>query len=432
MCIAELRAWLGICILMGVKRLPSVKHYWMRKEGFIHCSLVSSVMTLARWEDLLRCLHLVDNREVVRDVGSRQFDRIAKTRWVIDMFVKVSKEIYNLERELTVDECIIPYKGRYCFIWQFIKDKPIRFGIKCWVLASSKSRFVSNIEVYLGEGTGLGWYGLGYHVVISMVEGLERRWHHLVVDNAFASVNLFHELMARGMWATGTVRLSSKNLPSGLYRNTKDAERGSLLIRVHDHRQMAVVSWQDKCLVTLLSTAASPWEPGVSVLRRIPGMRGQLKVPSSPIHVQYQEYMRGVDVTDQIRSNYSSQLKSHKWWHKLFFFIIDQSMVNSYVVYCSQMESLGLRVRTHMQFNIAVGKHLVADWLQRRPRAQARPPPRQRRPPPVHSHWQSSLKRKCIECGALGRWYCPACGWKWMCRQSCYHVIHERLSRLQS
>jgi hypothetical protein len=93
-----------------------------------------------------------------------------------------------------------------------------------------------------------------------------------------------------------------------------------MLIRTHVHRQMGVVSWQDKKLVTLLSTAAPPWGRNVKVLRRIPGLRGQLIVPSSPMHVQYVEYMRGVDVTDHLRGNYSAQLKSHKWWHNSFFY----------------------------------------------------------------------------------------------------------------
>ena len=77
------------------------------------------------------------------------------------MFRTVSREIYNLEREITVDECIIPYKGKYCFIRQFMPKKPVRFGIKAWLLASSKSRFVYTIEVYFGEGTGGGPHGLG-------------------------------------------------------------------------------------------------------------------------------------------------------------------------------------------------------------------------------------------------------------------------------
>ena len=117
---SDIRGWLGICILMGCKRLPNVRQYWMRSQPFLYCQLILSIMSLGRWEQIMRCLHLVDNNSIVRDVNDPRFDRIVKTRWLVEMFVKVSKEIYNLEREITVDECVIPYKGRYCFIRQFM------------------------------------------------------------------------------------------------------------------------------------------------------------------------------------------------------------------------------------------------------------------------------------------------------------------------
>jgi hypothetical protein len=41
--------------------------------------------------------------------------------------------------------------------------------------------------------------------------------------------------------------------------------------------------------------------------------------------------MRGVDVTDHLRGNYSCQLKCHKWWMKIFHLVVDQTTVNSYV-----------------------------------------------------------------------------------------------------
>ena len=424
---SDIRGWLGICILMGCKRLPSVRQYWMRSQPFLYCQLISSIMSLGRWEQIMRCLHLVDNSSIVRDVNDPRFDRIAKTRWLVEMFVKVSKEIYNLEKEITVDECVIPYKGRYCFIRQFMPDKPVRFGIKVWLLASSKSRFVWQMEVYFGEGTCAGTHGLGYHVVERMVRGLENRGHCLVIDNFFASVNLFHELMCKGIWATGTVRRTSKNLPGGLYREPDSNVRGSMVIWNHVHRQMGVVSWQDKKLVTLLSTAAAPWEPNTKVLRRIPGLHGQLMVPSSPMHRQYVEYMRGVDVTDQLRGNYSSQLRCHKWWVKIFHFIVDQTMVNSYVTWVKQMEDLGLPVTSHLAFKIAVGKHLAAEAINARRRGRVPPDPRPQRPPIVHTLFRSSLKRRCLICGRVQRWFCAACGDKWMCPETCYQAQHESI-----
>ncbi|KAG0572756.1 hypothetical protein KC19_VG122300 [Ceratodon purpureus] len=138
--------------------------------------------------------------------------------------------------------------------------------------------------------------------------------------------------------------------------------------------------------------------------------------------------MRGVDVTDQLRGNYCSQLRCHKWWIKLFHFIVDQTMVNAYVTWVKEMEALGLRVGTHLGFKIAVGRHLIEDVLQNRRREGILPQPRQRRPPPTYAHFRSTSKRKCVVCGNRQRWYCRACGHKWMCRERCFYDHHCRLN----
>lgn len=88
-------------------------------------------------------------------------------------------------------------------------------------------------------------------------------------------------------------------------------------------------------------------------------MLGQLIVPSSPMHRRYVEYMRDVDVTDELRVNYNLQLRCHRWWVKLFNFVVDQSLVNGYVTWVKDMENLGLRVMPHLAFKVVVGRHLV-------------------------------------------------------------------------
>jgi hypothetical protein len=135
--------------------------------------------------------------------------------------------------------------------------------------------------------------------------------------------------------------------------------------------------------------------------------------------------MRGVDVTDHLRGNYSCQLRSHKRWLKIFSFLLDQSVVNAYIVHGSELEDLGLRLPTHLAFRISLGKSLVEGALQERAaKKQAAFEPRLQRLAPIHSHWKLKLKKKCIECGFIQNWYCPACGYKWMCRQMCYHAVH--------
>jgi hypothetical protein len=114
---------------MGIKREPCRRNYWS-KCHLLHCAVIPKVMSCRRWEAITRCLHLVDNDTVVRDCTQPGYDRIAKWRGIVEVFAHRSRELYNPGEIMTVDELIISYKGRYCRIRQFLRNKPIQFGIK--------------------------------------------------------------------------------------------------------------------------------------------------------------------------------------------------------------------------------------------------------------------------------------------------------------
>ena len=53
-----------------------------------------------------------------------------------------------LNQQCTVDEVMIPFKGRLGFK-QY--DKSVRWGIKVWVLADAKNGYVKNLQIYTGR-----------------------------------------------------------------------------------------------------------------------------------------------------------------------------------------------------------------------------------------------------------------------------------------
>lgn len=136
----ELLAWFGILMLMGLKEFPHIRCYWDRK-AFYNCPLISEAMPRKRFEAIIRCLHLVNNEEVVTDRAAPAYDKLAKVRWLCESFASMSQSLYNNERVMTVDEIMVPYKGRYCNIRQYMKSKPVKFGVKVWALANSESRY---------------------------------------------------------------------------------------------------------------------------------------------------------------------------------------------------------------------------------------------------------------------------------------------------
>ena len=69
--------------------------------------------------------------------------------------------------------------------------------------------------------------------------------------------------------------------------------------------------------------------------------------------------MRGVDVTDQLRTAYPTLMKSHKWWHKCLSFVVDQSLVNAKIIHEEAALDMGFPTLTTKQFRLRVAEALV-------------------------------------------------------------------------
>ena len=84
-----------------------------------------------------------------------------------------------------------------------MKEKPVRFGVKVWALVSSRSRYISNLIVYLGAGDSREEAKLvGSDAILVAVRGLENRGHVVITDNFFTDLSLFTILLKRGFYAT--------------------------------------------------------------------------------------------------------------------------------------------------------------------------------------------------------------------------------------
>jgi hypothetical protein len=196
---------------------------------------------------------------------------------------------------------------------------------------------------------------LAQGVVMKLMEGLEDEGRTVVMDNYFTSIELFQKLHVRGIYATSNVRSNRIGLPEILadISTLNRSQQGSLEWRMHDSRTIASVAWRDKKTVRLLSTHTRPvvleGEEIPTVLRRNGAIREA--IPTSLVCLEYTTHMRGVDVADQLRSNYSCQVRTHKWWHRIFYFLLDMSVVNMYLMYleCWKKFPIGTRPMAHLQ-----------------------------------------------------------------------------------
>ena len=237
--VQELKAWFGICILMGLKKQPTIRSYWSRRR-FYGCPVVKHVMRRPRFEQILSCIHLVDNDSLVHDKASIGYDKIGKCRWLLEAFVCKAKAAYNCEHHLACDEIMVPYRGRRCEIKQYMKNKPVKYGIKVWCCASSKSRYVHNLVVYEGRKNQKSEKDLGTTVILKLVEDLTHLSHVVVTDRFFSSPRLAHALLSLGTWFTSTVMHNRVGMPSHLSKYAHaELPRGTLIVAMHRSQRMA-------------------------------------------------------------------------------------------------------------------------------------------------------------------------------------------------
>jgi hypothetical protein len=168
---------------------------------------------------------------------------------------------------------------------------------------------------------------------------------------------------------------------------------------MHESRGIGCVLWKDKRPVLLLSSHAQPIGFPCQPVDVVPHRNGAIRdeIHSSPMHKEYTTYMRGVDVADQLRASYSCQVRSHKWWHCIFYFLLDMTIVNMYIMYLSILGRQRLRKVpiTHLQFRTELCHALIQNW-NRRDRGER---PILANVPVVCCPSYNRKRRKCFLCG---------------------------------
>ena len=210
---------------MGVNQLPAVKDYWKKSE-YLHYSPIADRIPRDRFLEISRYIHFVDN-STLQPRGSPGHDRLGKVRPVIDHLSRKFAESYHPHKEVAVDEAMIKFQGRSS-LKQYMPMKPIKRGIKVWVLGDSTTGYFSKFEIYCGKGSSPE-KKLGSRVVKTLTEPLKGKFHHVYFDNFFTSEQLMTELEEDGVYACGTARKDRKGFPDELKKvNLKNRYRNKM------------------------------------------------------------------------------------------------------------------------------------------------------------------------------------------------------------
>lgn len=295
-------------------------------------------MNRTRFMNILTALHLCDleqdRQNEILKARKEPYDPLFKLKPLMSDLQLACKTYFVPGQNISIDERMVAFKGRIG-MKQYIKDKPTKWGFTLWILASSDSGYTYKFQVYTGKRLTQTNNGLGYDVVMGLMDGLFRQGYHLFCDNFYSSPKLCSDLFQRGCFMTGTIRENRIGFPKNLDNPLPvKAERGTS--RWFRDGQTIFVKWKDTKVVCVISscypaTRREMVERGKGKL--VGGRYVKERVNIPPAIKGYNGNMGGVDLSDQLLKCYEIIRKSKKWWKTLFLHFIDVAIVNSFLIH---------------------------------------------------------------------------------------------------
>ena len=349
---SEFSAFLAIFIVMGIKKLPAIDMYWSENK-MLGCSWISETMSCNQFKQINRFLHLVNNA-LALPKDAPNYNPLFKLQPILDHMKREFSRQYYPRKCLAVDEAMIAFNGRLSFK-QYIPSKPTKWGIKCWEICESKSGYCLDFDVYTGKNyANPSQFGVGYDVISNLCSRYLNKNHCIYFDRFFTGVDILEYLFRNGTYACGTCRSNRKGLPKRL-KNIK-MRRGETKVFHKYGSNLMLTLFKDRKLVHMLST----------------NEQNRILASGKPAVIEnFNKYMGGVDLNDQLCMYYKAGRPSHKWWRYVFWFLVNVSITNAWILF---RESGQARNYTHVKFCTELADRLRGNFRSRKQRPTQSPP----------------------------------------------------------
>lgn len=346
----EIYCFLAIAFLMAQLKKQKINAYWST-DTFLSTPIFLQIMGRDRYLSLLRMLHFSDNNTVEKE------DSLFKLRMVIDHLKPTFRNVLYPFQNVCIDESLMLFKGRLAFK-QYIPSKRHRFGIKLFLLCDCETGYILDFIIYTGSNTEIKIFNedlkITGNIVYTLMEPYLNQGHTLFVDNWYTSPLLFDRLHRDKTNACGTVKANRKHMPP----MKEKVAKGELVS--YKTTNMLALKWVDKREVRMLTTLHSNnmKDSGKKTKQNVSILKPECVL-------DYNCNMGAVDRTDMLLSTTESVRKSIKWYKKLFFHLLDLSLLNAHVLYnITTGKNIPLA-----DFQLSLVKEIIAEHHKIKPRA---------------------------------------------------------------
>jgi len=157
-----------------------------------------------------------------------------------------------------------------------------------------------------------------------LLESYEGKGYHLYQDSYYNSVHQTNKLLQKLIRVCGTIRVN-RALPKHMIEEAKKLKKGK--VTFCRNQEILLISHQDKRLVNLISTLHT-----AEVIETTSRQMGVAKKKTKCV-IDYNTHMHVVDTADQYLAHYPFIHKTVKWPKKVFFYLLQCCLFNSYVTF---------------------------------------------------------------------------------------------------
>uniref|UniRef100_A0AAY4E2L0 Pogo transposable element derived with ZNF domain b n=1 Tax=Denticeps clupeoides TaxID=299321 RepID=A0AAY4E2L0_9TELE len=314
--IDEIKGFIGLSVLMGIQSLPESQLYWSWRHS-TNCATFVKTMSYERFRQISSHIRM---ESLLTEDSSR--DKLNLLGRMLDVLENSMWRAYKPNRNLTIDQALLP-----CLEIESGKEKQNK--VQVWLLCDSRSGYCHRLFIRTPTGKDKD---LGLTVVPPLLDGLQEKHHHVFLSPSLASIPLMQKLCDQRIYTSASVLPQSPILPEAFWNPSCPVEKSGDF-QQHAFGPLLATRWKDTKEMYCISTNAEPGQPD-RVWRKSPTLVGELIAIERPLAFKLlQDNMRGVDICNQLLAcNPLGRLDLDTNWQCLFYFLVNLSIVNSFIV----------------------------------------------------------------------------------------------------
>lgn len=348
----EIDALIGLLLVSSVLSSNDEKINSLFKKDCFSRPIYSSAMSEKRFEILLMCLRFDD---AATRIERRNQDKSAPISEIFQNFISNCKCVYSVSSDVTIDEMLVPFRGR-CSFKVFMPKKPKKYGIKIMCLCDAKTSYLLNAYIYTGKSSDSMTLSeaekklsIPTQAVVRLCKPIQSSNRNVTADNWFGSIEVVDELQKMKLTYVGTLRKDKKLIPEEFGPNPSRPVMSSLYGFRDQATLVSFVPKKNRAVV-LISTMHHTVEQNT-----------EKKKPEIICH--YNKTKCGVDLIDMKCAVYTSSRRTRRWPLAIFYRLLNIGTVNAFILFMGFRQS---PLITRFDFIKSLGYELMIPHLQKR------------------------------------------------------------------